>query len=140
MKKQCSLCGRWLEPSNFNGMAKDCSECRRIEDSRPKRGKAPIERALTPENAKRRALAKVRELNETTGHLHELDHVIPIRSKINRRSDDWVLVCGLDIPENWQILPKKSNRNKWMRFSYADAKAEEDRLMKRLNPQRVSDS
>jgi hypothetical protein len=133
VKKQCSLCGEMLDRSAFNGMAKDCSECRRYEASRPKRGQSPIERAMTPKNAKQKALAEVRELTERTGKPHELDHVIPIRSKIKRGSDDWVLICGLDVPENWNILPREANRSKWTRFSKADAKAEEHRLIKRLS-------
>ncbi len=83
---------------------------------------------MTPKNAKQKALADVRKLSNETGKAHELDHVIPIRSKIKRGSDDWVLICGLDIPENWQILPKETNRKKWMLFSNADARAEEERL------------
>ena len=122
MKKQCGLCGLWLERSHFDGRSKDCSACRRIENSRPSRGNAPIEKALTPKNAKRLAMARVREMSDKTGQIHELDHVIPIRSKVIRGSDDWVLICGLDIPSNWQILPKVNNRNKWMRCSKADTK------------------
>lgn len=129
MKRQCSLCGDWLEKSQFSGMKKDCMRCRVIEDSRPKRGQAKIERALTPKGAKKNAEEKARKLNESTGVPHELDHVIPFRSKIRRGSDNWVLICGLDIPENWQIIPKEANRKKWMRFSKEDAKAEEKRMM-----------
>lgn len=136
MKKQCSLCGQYLDRSFFSGRAKDCSECRMLEASRPVRGDAPIERALTPKNAKQKALSDVRKLSSETGKPHELDHVIPIRSKIKRGSDDWVLICGLDIPENWQILPKEANRKKWMHFSKADARAEQERLIKRLNDAR----
>ncbi|WP_342069793.1 hypothetical protein [Yoonia algicola] len=88
---------------------------------------------MTPKNAKQNALAEVRKLNERNGKSYELDHVIPIRSKIKRGSDDWVLICGLDVPQNWKILPKEANRSKWMRFSKADARAEEERLIKRLS-------
>jgi 5-methylcytosine-specific restriction endonuclease McrA len=136
MKKQCSLCGEWLDRAAFNGMAKDCSDCRRYEASRPQRGQAPVERAMTPKNAKQNALAKIRMLNEKTGKSHELDHVIPIRSKIKSGTDDWILICGLDVPENWEILLKEANRSKWMRFSKADAKAEEERVIKRLDEAR----
>lgn len=40
-----------------------------------------------------------------------------------------MLGCGLDIPCDWEIVPKSENRGKWMFFSRGDARAEEERLM-----------
>jgi hypothetical protein len=52
-----------------------------------------------------------------------------VRSKVRRGSHDWVLICGLDIPANWQVIPARENGAKWMHFGIEDAAAEERRLM-----------
>jgi hypothetical protein len=132
--KQCSLCGRWLPLSAFIGRAKDCTECRTIEALRPPRGRAPVERAMTPPGAWAKMRGECRATTLATNVPHAIDHIVPIRGKVRRGSDDYVLICGLDVPANWQIIPKGANGEKWMRFSNADARAEEARLMRFAKP------
>ena len=112
--RQCGLCGEWLSRTAFDGQAKDCSACRRTEAQRPPRGRTPIEKALTPRGAKAAIMEEARARSEAEGMAYEVDHVIPVQGKVRRNSDDWVLVCGLDIPSNWEIVPKSENRGKWM--------------------------
>lgn len=76
-------------------------------------GKAPSRRralemkAATPWWADRKALAAIyqecRSRSEMTGVQLQVDHLIPIKSKV---------VCGLHVPWNLRIIPAKANHRK----------------------------
>lgn len=127
--RQCSLCAEWLPRGDFEGQAKDCRLCRQLEELRKPRGSTSIERALTPKGARARFDAEARRLTAESGVNYVVDHVIPYRGKLDRKSRNWVLICGLDIPSNWQVISEPENRAKWMRFRKSDAAAEEARLL-----------
>lgn len=46
---------------------------------------------------------KARQLTDTTGIKHQVDHIIPLKSP---------LVCGLHVPENLQVLTANQNAKK----------------------------
>ena len=127
MQKLCKLCGTRKPLSGFDGRAKDCRDCRTIEDLRPPRGKAPIEVSLGGAKARRKLLKEANLLFATTGKKWVVDHVVPIRSK--KMQPDSVLICGLDVPENLALVLKDANRRKWMHWSQDDAQREEARMM-----------
>jgi len=85
---------------------------------------------MTPRLSKKAILAEAARQSRETGHPLEVDHAIPVRGKVKRGSQDWVLICGLGIPSNWQIVPKEINRKKWMHFSSEESRHEEMRLMR----------
>jgi hypothetical protein len=68
-------------------------------------------RAKTPAWADREKMNEIyneaKNLTETTGIVHEVDHIIPINHP---------LVTGLHVPENLQILPMFDNRSKGNKF------------------------
>ena len=45
--------------------------------------------------------SKARELSESTGIKHEVDHIYPLKSKI---------LCGLHVPDNLRVVPITENR------------------------------
>lgn len=47
--------------------------------------------------------AEAQRLTELTGTKHDVDHVVPIQSR---------LVCGLHVEHNLQVLPATVNRSK----------------------------
>lgn len=61
----------------------------------------------TPAWANKREIARVfrdaKQQTEFTGIAHQVDHIIPVRSKV---------VCGLHIPANLRVVPAKINARK----------------------------
>ena len=62
----------------------------------------------TPKWANRKLIKNIydecRRITKETGIIHEVDHIIPLTSK---------LVCGLHVENNLQILTKEANRAKY---------------------------
>lgn len=61
----------------------------------------------TPAWADRDRIAAVyveaQRLSELTGNPHEVDHIVPLQSR---------LVCGLHVEHNLQVIPASINRSK----------------------------
>lgn len=66
----------------------------------------------TPSWASRKAMQEVYALavamTEKTGVPHDVDHIVPLQSK---------LVCGLHCEANLQVLPRRENRLKHNSFA-----------------------
>ena len=58
---------------------------------------------------------------------HEVDHIIPLIHD---------LVCGLDVPDNVQILTKAENRRKAARFDQDEQSRIQMQLIKKAPPER----
>jgi len=75
----------------------------------------------------RRVRLEAQLLSIDTGVKHEVDHIIPL---IND------LVCGLDVPNNVQILTKAENRRKAGRFDQDEQSNIQMQLIKETPPRR----
>lgn len=81
-------------------------------------------RVATREGVKelRRLRLEAQLLSLDTGVKHEIDHIIPL---IHSQ------VCGLDVPDNVQILTKRQNRRKAARFNQEKQSKIQMRLIKK---------
>lgn len=119
MTRDCPCCGREdLPPEAFaSSRAKNCSDCASI----PRRKRKAIPR----EWRERCRLAET-----ATGLPHVVDHIVPFAARTRRtHSVRSVLICGLDAPHNWAVVPARLNSRKAWYFSEEDAAAEEVRSL-----------
>jgi len=77
----------------------------------------------------RRIRLEAQLLSIDTGVKHEVDHIIPLIHD---------LVCGLDVPDNVQILTKAENRRKAARFDPGEQSRIQMQLIKKAPPERGS--
>jgi len=67
--------------------------------------------SATPKWVDHKAIAKIyqdaAEIQRITGIEHEVDHIVPLRSK---------LVCGLHVPANLRVITAKENNRKGNKF------------------------
>jgi YHS domain-containing protein len=70
----------------------------------------------------RRIRLEAQLLSIDTGIKHEVDHIIPLIHE---------LVCGLDVPDNVQVLTKAANRQKASRFDSDRQSQIQDELIKK---------
>jgi len=75
----------------------------------------------------RRIRLEAQLLSIDTGINHEVDHIIPLIHD---------LICGLDVPDNVQILTKADNRRKAARFDQGEQSRIQMQLLKEAPPKR----
>ena len=121
--RHCPACGRERELSEFpSSRAKNCIDCREREARRPKRKPFPP-----------RLVALRRRLEAETGVPHVIDHIVPRFSRSRpTHSTRSVLICGLDVEENYEVVPRKANASKAWYFSEEERHREEVRLLEHL--------
>ncbi|MBW3545203.1 MAG: HNH endonuclease [Bacteroidetes bacterium] len=70
-------------------------------------GPATIDKRKRTINKMNAVYKKAAKLRGTSGEVYEVDHIIPLQHD---------KVCGLHVPANLQVLPRKDNRRKSNNF------------------------